>query len=127
MCEGIIPLYNTFTYNMKMFLHRAFNNLRRIFTKGGCYDCGQDYDENEGWIESVIPDLIWQEITPTAYDNPQGGILCISCIAKRLKQKGYGGVPVWLCGCEPLRAMAGTPNDNLHLLRRYSQKTSSIF
>ena len=29
-----------------------------------CYDCGMDY-EGEDWIEAVIPDKIWNKISPT--------------------------------------------------------------
>ena len=85
--------------------------------KAYCYDCGKTYGE-EDWIEAVIPDKIWIKISP--YKN-QGGILCISCIARRLIKVGYKNVPVWMCGTEPLKAMAGDPNDNLELLRNYKQ------
>lgn len=80
-----------------------------------CYDCGKDY-EGDDWIEAVIPDLIWYDISPT---KDAGGLLCISCMVKRLNHRGYKKVPVWLCGTEPLRAMEGDPGDNLNLLRTY--------
>jgi hypothetical protein len=80
-----------------------------------CHDCGLEYDSDE-WIEAVIPDLIWYEISPT---KDAGGLLCISCMARRLKQKGYDKVPVWLCGMEPFKVVEGDPGDNLELLRTY--------
>ena len=48
-----------------------------------CYDCGLNY-EDPGWIEAVIPDKVWNEISPT---GDQGGILCITCISRRLIKK----------------------------------------
>lgn len=67
----------------------------------GCYDCGLDY-EDDGWIEAIIPDQIWNEISPT---NDHGGLLCITCISRRLVKKGYktAQIPVELSGVEPLR------------------------
>lgn len=84
----------------------------------GCYDCGKPYGEDD-WIEAVIPNKIWDEISP--YKN-QGGILCISCIAKRLKKAGYKDVPVWLCGTEPLMAIEGNPNDYLNWMNNYETR-----
>jgi hypothetical protein len=81
----------------------------------GCYDCGLEYGST-GWIEAIIPDKIWNDISPT---NSEAGILCITCISRRLTEKGYKSVPVWLCGTEPLRAMPGDPGKNSQLLRDY--------
>lgn len=86
-----------------------------------CYDCGKEYGKDD-WIEAIIPDKIWNAIRPDGCAEG-GGILCISCIAKRLKRRGYTNVPVWLCGTEPLRAMVGDPGDSpedLWLLREYN-------
>lgn len=72
-----------------------------------CYDCGIKYG-GECWIEAVIPDDIWNLIRPE--DAGLGcGVLCISCIAKRLRRKGIEECPVWLVGTEPLIAMEGEP------------------
>lgn len=79
----------------------------------GCYDCGLDY-QDDGWVEAIIPDKVWNEISPK---NNQGGILCITCISRRLKRKGYKNIPVWLCGTEPLMAMQGDPSKCLKILR----------
>ena len=46
-----------------------------------CYDCGLNYGD-PGWIEAIIPDKIWYDITPT---SDQGGILCITCITRGLE------------------------------------------
>jgi len=64
-----------------------------------CYDCGLDYTDL-GWIEAVIPDKVWNDISPT---GNEGGILCITCISRRLVKRGYKNIPVFLCGTEPLR------------------------
>jgi len=63
-----------------------------------CYDCGLPYGD-DGWIEANIPDEIWNAISPS---GGGGGILCITCMAKRLKKAGFEDVPVQFCGTEPL-------------------------
>jgi hypothetical protein len=64
-----------------------------------CEGCGLAYGE-DGWIECVVPDEAWNRISPT---GDQGGILCITCIARRLKRAGLSGVPAMLCGTEAIR------------------------
>jgi len=83
-----------------------------------CYDCGLPYG-SDGWIEAVIPDKVWNVISPT---GDQGGILCITCIAKRIVQCKFETVPVWLCGTEPMRAVPGNPGDCLPLLRTWEPR-----
>jgi len=84
-----------------------------------CFYCKLPYG-GDSWIEAIIPDKIWIEISP--YNN-QGGILCISCMAERLKKLGYDNVPVWICGTEPFKVQVGDPNDNIELLRNYNNKS----
>ena len=72
----------------------------------GCYDCGLPYD-GPGWIEAIIPDKVWDFISPT---GDQGGILCINCISKRCAEKGLSRIPIWFCGQEPLKAQWGEPS-----------------
>ena len=80
-----------------------------------CHDCGLKYG-GDAWIEAVVPDRIWNQIRPT--ESEEGcGLLCISCISRRLRIMGLRNVPVWLCGTEPLTAMEGDPSDRLDLLR----------
>jgi len=74
----------------------------------GCYDCGLSYDD-PGWIEAIIPDRVWNDISPTGDGS---GLLCIICIARRLVERGYKRVPVWLCGIEPLRPAGGDPSND---------------
>ncbi len=88
-----------------------------------CDDCGLEYD-SDAWIEAIIPDKVWCDISPT---GDEGGILCISCIARRLMEKEYANyteIPVWLCGTEPLFAMMGDPGDphQIDILRNWYPK-----
>lgn len=64
-----------------------------------CHDCGLAYGD-VGWIECVVPNDVWRQIGPT---GDEGGILCITCIARRAKRHGLKDVPVMLCGTEVLR------------------------
>lgn len=76
--------------------------------KVACYDCGLEYGKSS-WIEAIIPDKIWDYIRPDGCG--QGcGILCISCISRRLNEKKLSNVPVWLCGTEPLTAKTDGPD-----------------
>jgi len=87
-----------------------------------CYDCGLEYG-GDAWIEAIIPDKVWDEIRPDRCDKGCG-ILCISCIAKRIKQKGFETVPVWFCGTEKLRVVPGDPGDCLPILRNWRPRRS---
>lgn len=90
--------------------------------KSGCYDCGLDY-QDDGWIEAIIPDKIWNRISPT---KDQSGILCITCISRRLKKAGYKKVPIWFCGTEPLILAWGDPSEeeaSLYILRYWEPNT----
>lgn len=82
-----------------------------------CYDCGLLYG-NEHWIEAIIPDKVWNKIKPEECAK-DCGILCISCIARRLRILGYRDVPVWICGTEPFRVYEGDPNGDLEILRNW--------
>ena len=85
----------------------------------GCYDCELEYG-GDGWIEAIIPDKIWNKIRPEG-NAENCGILCITCIVKRLRAGGFKGVPVWLCGTEPLIAFTGDPGWYLGWLREWDQ------
>lgn len=85
-----------------------------------CFDCGLDYD-SKGWIEAIIPDKVWDEIRPEGVEKGCG-ILCISCIAKRIKERGFETVPIWLCGTESLRAVPGDPGKCLPILRNWEPR-----
>jgi hypothetical protein len=82
-----------------------------------CYDCGRPYGD-DGWIEAVIPDKVWNRIKPDGCSDG-AGLLCINCISDRLSAAGISDVPVWLCGMEPLKAMHGDPGSYLDMLRNW--------
>lgn len=50
-----------------------------------CYDCLRPYGNEHGFPDLVIPDWAWKKISPK---RNEGGLLCPSCICKRLKQQG---------------------------------------
>lgn len=82
-----------------------------------CYDCGVQYG-NQGWIEAIIPNKVWNKIKPNEYGD-DCGILCITCIARRLEILGYKDVPVWLCGTEPFKLMGDDPSKDINILRNW--------
>ena len=87
-----------------------------------CYDCGLKYG-SDAWIEAIIPDKIWARIRPEKDETSKtGGILCISCIVRRLNILGYKNVPIWLCGTEPIISMRGDPGESIEILREWSIK-----
>lgn len=63
------------------------DNVIRPF---GCYDCGLVYG-GEGWMDVTVPDEVWHQISPT---HDEGGILCITCIARRCERLLLENVPV---------------------------------
>lgn len=82
-----------------------------------CYDCGLAYGGIE-WIEAIIPDKIWDRIRPEG-TSKGNGILCITCIIRRLRRMGFENVPIWLCGTEPVQAISGDPGDSIVILRNW--------
>lgn len=69
---------------------RKYTEERPIGTNR-CYDCGMKYDDT-GWIEIVVPDDIWETISPT--HRKGGGLLCGSCLIRRLVIAGIKTVSV---------------------------------
>lgn len=56
--------------------------LRRM--QGCCYDCGRRYGDAYGFPDLIIPNDVWLEISPL---GDEGGLLCPSCICRRLYLK----------------------------------------
>lgn len=50
-----------------------------------CADCNRPYGDEHGFPDLIIPYWAWKKISPTGDD---GGLLCPSCICKRLHDKG---------------------------------------
>jgi hypothetical protein len=55
----------------------------------GCDDCGRQYGDEHGFPDLIITKDAWHRISPTGDD---GGLLCPSCICKRLSEAGMHGV-----------------------------------
>jgi hypothetical protein len=51
----------------------------------GCFDCGRRYGDGHGFPDLIIPYEAWRQISPSGDD---GGLLCPSCICKRLHDAG---------------------------------------
>jgi len=58
-------------------------------TKVSCYDCGRPYGDKYGFPDLVIPDDVWLQISPK---GDFGGLLCPSCICKRVYDAGLKSV-----------------------------------
>ena len=61
-------------------LARGLNPEKRRL-KGCCMDCGRKYGDEYGFPDLVIPNDVWNRISPT---GDEGGLLCPSCICRRL-------------------------------------------
>lgn len=55
---------------------------------GGCNDCGRPYGDEHGFPDLVIENYLWRRISPTGDDC---GVLCPSCMLKRLWAIGVRG------------------------------------
>lgn len=54
-----------------------------------CEDCGRPYGDVNGFPDLIITKEAWRRISPTGDD---GGLLCPSCICKRLTAAGMSNV-----------------------------------
>jgi hypothetical protein len=55
-----------------------------------CHDCDRPYGDEHGFPDLVIADDAWRTISP---DGDGNGLLCPSCICKRLHEAGLSEVP----------------------------------
>jgi len=53
--------------------------------EGACADCGRRYGDAFGFPDLIIPDDAWKAISPR---GDEGGLLCPSCICRRLHEAG---------------------------------------
>ncbi len=90
------------------------------YDHASCYDCGLEY-KSPGWIEVMIPDFVWREISPTGDEE---GLLCISCISKKLIKHGFEKVPIWLCEPGPITFLPIEATRSNHALMRIWYKKS---
>lgn len=61
----------------------------------GCSDCGRQYGNEHGFPDLVIPNWAWRRISPSGND---GGLLCPSCICKRLSDAGISCEGAFMSG-----------------------------
>jgi hypothetical protein len=54
-----------------------------------CFDCQRPYGDEHGFPDLVISNESWRRISPT---GDEGGLLCPSCICKRLHDAGLENV-----------------------------------
>lgn len=59
--------------------------LRGRATGTGCHDCCRPYGDEHGFPDLIISYEAWRRISPSGDD---GGLLCPSCICKRLADAG---------------------------------------
>jgi hypothetical protein len=55
------------------------------YEQSTCHDCGRVYGDENGFPDLIIPYWAWKRISPSGDD---GGLLCPSCICKRLYDEG---------------------------------------
>ena len=75
-----------------------------------CHDCQRLYGNKNGFPDLIIPFWAWKEISPSGDD---GGLLCPSCICKRLANKGIHCEGAFMSG--PITSVS---YDHMFLLRR---------
>lgn len=55
-----------------------------------CYDCKRPYGDEYGFPDLLLQKFVWTKISPK---KNFGGLLCPSCIIKRLGDLGLENVP----------------------------------
>lgn len=66
-----------------MSRQRYENGERRL--QVACFDCGRRYGDEYGFPDLVVPNDVWKQISPF---GDEGGLLCPSCICRRLHDGG---------------------------------------
>jgi hypothetical protein len=79
-------------------------------TQARRHDCRRPYGDEHGFPDLIIPYSAWKRISPTGDD---GGLLCPSCICKRLHKKGIRCEGAFLSG--PITSVSGP---TMYALRR---------
>lgn len=84
----------------------------------GCFDCGRPYGDANGFPDLIVPNDVWRRISPTFND---GGLLCPSCICKRLFAAGIRDVPgSFFSG--PIRSVDYTTMTNLRWIENLREQ-----
>ena len=56
-----------------------------------CYDCSRKYGDKYGFPDLILPNRIWNDIISP--NKNEGGLLCPSCIIKRLYDANLSDIP----------------------------------
>ena len=75
-----------------------------------CHDCNRPYGDKHGFPDLIIPYWAWKRISPSKDD---GGLLCPSCICKRLNEAGIRCEGSFMSG--PIECV---PQSTMNALRR---------
>lgn len=94
--------------------HRGFTEdewrTQILGNAGRCYDCLRRYGDEHGFPDLVIPDWAWKKISPK---GSEGGLLCPSCICKRLHEAGIKCEGAFMSG--PIKSITEkTMSENVH-------------
>lgn len=87
-------------------LHEAIDHANGL--SAACEDCDRPYGSDGGFPDLIIPYEAWKQISPTGDD---GGLLCPSCICKRLHDKGIRCEGAFMSG--PITSVDQTTMRNL--------------
>jgi hypothetical protein len=64
-------------------------------TEARCHDCIRLYGDENGFPDLIIPSEAWRKISPS---GDLGGLLCPSCICKRLHDEGIQCAGAFMSG-----------------------------
>lgn len=73
-----------------------------------CEDCNRPYGDEHGFPDLIIPYDAWKQISPRGDD---GGLLCPSCICRRLHDKGIRCEGAFMSG--PIQSVSQATMSNL--------------
>lgn len=86
--------------------------------KAYCDDCSREYGHEHGFPDLIIPNAVWRRISPTK-DN--GGLLCPSCICKRLHDIGIQDCEAaFMSG--PIKTVDRTTMENLRWIENLKEQ-----
>lgn len=81
-------------------IRAALSKKDEVESSAACFDCGLAYDD-PGFQDLVLDDDVWARISPT---GDEGGLLCPSCICRRLHVAGINTRGTF--GSGPLAALS---------------------
>lgn len=80
-----------------------------------CADCSRAYGNHNGFPDLIIPNSAWRQISPS---KNLGGLLCPSCMIRRLWAAGLHDVPAaFMSG--PVRSVSP---EAMELIRGYENR-----